>query len=152
MNSSVAYALIMLIAGLGIPIMAALNSSLGVKLHSPLLAVTILLAVGLLISLVALFVTQELPQNVQLKSIPWYLFCGGVFVIFYLLSITWVAPKFGVANAVSFVLLGQLIAMTIIDHFGFVGAPQYLITHQRILGLLLMSVGVVMVVNRASNA
>ena len=132
--------------------MAALNGSLGSKLQSPLLAATILFAVGLFIALSVLLTIEGLPKQVSLSSTPWYLFCGGVFVIFYILSITWVAPRFGVANAVSFVLLGQLIAMTIIDHFGFVGAPKYSITSQRMVGLLLMAVGVYFVVQRAPGA
>lgn len=151
MNNSFTYALIMLFAGLGIPLMAALNGGLGSKLQSPVLASTILFAVGLVIALSVLLLTEGLPDHLPIKSAPWYLLCGGVFVAFYVLSITWVAPRFGVANAVSFVLLGQLVAMTIIDHYGFVGVPQYSVTGPRMLGLLFMAVGVFMVVNRVSN-
>lgn len=149
MHSHYTYALIMLLSGLGIPIMAALNGSLGAKLQSPVLAATILFAVGLLVAISLVLMTEELPQRFSFKSTPWYLFFGGVFVLFYVLNVTWVAPHFGISNAVSFVLLGQLIAMTIIDHYGFLGSPQYSVTGQRFLGLLLMSVGVFMVVNRA---
>jgi transporter family-2 protein len=150
MNSSFFYALIMLIAGLGIPVMAALNGGLGVKLQSPVLAASILLAVGFGISLLVLFSSGGVPEalSVGASQSPWYFWCGGIFVIFYILSITWIAPKFGVANAVSFVLLGQLIAMSLIDHFGLLGAPQYVMGIQRIIGLLLMAVGVLMVVNK----
>lgn len=139
----------MLIAGLGIPVMAALNGGLGTKLESPVLAATILFGVGLIISTIVLLATQGIPDISLNSNAPWYLYCGGIFVIFYVLSITWVAPRFGVSNAVSFVLLGQLLAMTIIDHFGFVGAPQYSVTLQRALGLVLMASGVLLVVNRA---
>lgn len=148
MNSFIFYAGIMLIAGLGIPVMAALNGGLGTKLESPVLAATILFGVGLIISTIVLVSTQTIGSITFNVDAPWYLYCGGIFVIFYVLSITWVAPKFGVSNAVSFVLLGQLLAMTIIDHFGFVGAPQYTVTLQRILGLLLMAAGVMLVVNK----
>ena len=150
-NNFVAYAIITLLAGIGIPIMASLNSGLGVKLQSPVLATTILFAVGLLIALSVLLLTEGVPQNPQFTSIPWYFFCGGVFVISYVLSVTWIIPKFGIANAISFVLLGQLISMTAIDHFGFFGVSQYSITSQRLLGLLFMSIGVFMVLNRDSS-
>jgi transporter family-2 protein len=43
-------------------------------------------------------------------------------VAFYVLSITWIAPTFGVGNAVFFVLLGQLVSAAMIDHFGLFGA------------------------------
>jgi len=53
-----------------------------------------------------------------------------------------------VGNAISFVLLGQLIAMSIIDHFGLMGAARYSLSLQRGIGLALMAVGVVLVVRR----
>ncbi|MBX2846992.1 MAG: DMT family transporter [Acidiferrobacterales bacterium] len=143
------YALIMLVAGVGIPIMAALNGGLGVKLQSAVLAAFILFAVGLLLALAVLLFTEGVPSSLPINSTPWYLYCGGLFVIFYVLSITWVAPNFGVSNAVSFVLLGQLLAMAFIDHYGFAGAPQYSMTGQRLIGLIVMAVGVLMVLNRA---
>ncbi len=46
-------------------------------------------------------------------SIPFYSYLGGLFVVFYLLGMTWIAPKFGVGNAVAFVLLGQIISIFI---------------------------------------
>ena len=69
--------------------------------------------------------------------------------MFYIISITWVAPRFGVANAVSFVLLGQLIAMSFIDHFGFFGAQQYTLNFKRIVGLVFMAAGVFMVLSKS---
>ena len=47
LSHSILYAMLMLIAGLGIPVMAALNGMLGEKLQSPALAATILFLVGL---------------------------------------------------------------------------------------------------------
>ncbi|MFZ8974113.1 MAG: DMT family transporter, partial [Pseudomonadales bacterium] len=37
---------------------------------------------------------------------PRHLLLGGLFVAFYVLSITYIAPHFGIGNAVFFVLLG----------------------------------------------
>lgn len=79
---------------------------------------------------------------------PFYYYLAGVFVAFYVLSVTWVAPQFGVGNAVAFVLLGQIIAMAAIDQFGLLGAPVRAITLQRLIGLILMSVGVLLAVRR----
>jgi len=39
-------------------------------------------------------------------------------------------------------LLGQLISMSMIDHFGWFGAVQHALTPQRLLGLALMAAGV----------
>lgn len=152
MNTTFFYSSLMLVAGLGIPVMAALNGSLGVKLQSPALAAAILFSVGLLIAATYLIAVEGLPESIQMSQTPWYLYFGGLFVMFYILSITWVAPRFGVANAVSFVLLGQLIAMTIIDHYGFAGNIRYPADPQRILGLLIMAAGVFLVLSRPETS
>ncbi len=138
----------MLIAGIGIPVMAALNGNLGARLQSPALATTVLFFVGSLVSLSYLLATEGLPKFNSVEPIPSYLYFGGFFVIFYILSITWVGPKFGIGNAVVFVLLGQLISMTIIDHFSLLGVVQNTLSAQRLLGLILMAAGVFLVVKR----
>ena len=147
-QSPIFYALLMLVAGLGIPVMASLNGGLGTKLHSPALATTILFFVGGVISLGYLYILGGTPKLISEEPIPVYFYFGGLFVIFYILSITWVAPKFGVGNAVSFVLLGQLISMAIIDRYSLFGSLQYSISVQRLLGLGFMIVGVFLTVRR----
>ena len=47
----------------------------------------------------------------------------------------------GLGNAIFFVLLGQIVAAAIIDHFGLLGAIQSAITPKRALGLVVMAVG-----------
>jgi len=152
MNNTIFYSSLMLLAGLGIPLMAALNGGLGNKLQSPALAATILFIVGLAISITYLLVVEGVPTELYKSSIPWFFYFGGVFVMFYILSITWVAPRFGISNAVSFVLLGQLIAMSIIDHYGLVGAIQTTLSPPRVIGLILMAAGVLMVVGRSASS
>ncbi|MBV1873457.1 MAG: DMT family transporter, partial [Gammaproteobacteria bacterium] len=77
MNNFLAYSLVMLIAGLGIPVMAALNGGLGSKLESPELAATILFSVGFLVAIVYLLSTEGLPASIYLPDTPWYLYLGG---------------------------------------------------------------------------
>ncbi len=76
---------------LGIPIMAALNGSLGAKLHSPALATTILFMVGGVVSLANLFLSGGISKFPIQAPIPILFYLGGLCVIFYILSITWVA-------------------------------------------------------------
>ncbi len=148
MNHSLFYAATMLVAGLGIPIMAALNGGLGTRLQSTALASVIIISVALLMAAIYLLVTEGVPAKLPSTHIPWYFYFGGFFMVFYIVTITWIAPRFGVANAVSFVLLGQLIAMTVIDHFGLMGAPLFTLNYQRAFGLVFMTVGVLMVVSK----
>ena len=138
----------MLLAGLGIPIMATLNGGLAVKLNSPALAATILFLVGLVVAVIYLIFTEGVPSMLYVENTPWYFYSGGFFVMFYILSISWVAPRFGISNAVAFVLLGQLVAMSLIDHFGLIGASKYAVNTRRIVGLVLMAIGVFLTLNK----
>ena len=128
--------------------MAALNSHLGAKLGSSALATAILFFVGFLLSFGFLLKTEGLPSNIFRANTPWYFYLGGLLVAFYVLSVTWVAPQYGVGNAISFVLLGQLIAVSCIDHYGLLGAKQSLLDGERLIGLVLMVSGVFLVIKR----
>lgn len=152
MNNTLSYSVIMLVAGLGIPVMAAMNGGLGARLQSPALAAAILFSIALLVTLSYLFVTEGTPSSLYSADIPRYFYLGGLLVAFYILSITSVAPRFGVSNAIVFVLLGQLVAMSVIDHFGLFGVQPYPVNTQRLIGLVVMALGVVMVLNKPSQA
>ncbi len=152
MNNTVVYALFMLVAGIGIPTMATLNGGLSGKLLSSTLATTISLAVGFTAAVAYLLATEGVPAKLFQADTPIYYYLGGFCVAFYIISVTWIAPRFGVSNAIAFALLGQLIAMSTIDHFGLLGAQQYSLSTQRVVGLALMAVGVVMVLDKVTPA
>ncbi|MEP5089654.1 MAG: DMT family transporter, partial [Paracoccaceae bacterium] len=128
------YALIMLVAGFGIPILAALNAALGARIGSPAAAATVLFAIALGATAIAMFVTGPLAIS-KIASAPKHLLFAGLLVAFYVLSITYVAPHFGVGNAVFFVLLGQLVSAAAIDHFGLFGAQVSPLSWVRITGI-----------------
>lgn len=135
------YALTMLAAGIGIPLLAALNAALGVRLGSPAAAAMILFCVALFATTLVTFATG--PKALTgAQFAPKHLFLAGLLVAFYVLSITYVAPHFGVGNAVFFVLLGQLISAALIDHFGFFGARVSPLNLTRATGIAVMALGV----------
>jgi len=147
-QQTVFYALAMLVVGLGIPMFAALNGGLATRLQNPMLASTVALLAALGIVASSLLLTHGVPEFRIDAPIALHYYLGGVFVAIYILGMTWVAPRFGVGNAVAFVLLGQLISMSLIDHFAWFGAAHHPITLQRLLGLALMAVGVFLSVRR----
>ena len=138
MNSST---MIMLLAGIGIPVLAALNAALGRHVGSPAAAATVLFIVAFLAALGTAMLTSRQGFSLMATA-PKHLFLAGLFVAFYVLSITWVAPKISVGNAVFFVLIGQLISAAIIDHFGLLGANQTPLSPTRAAGIAIMAVGV----------
>jgi bacterial/archaeal transporter family-2 protein len=134
------YALVMLAAGIGIPVLAALNAALGQRIGSPATAAFCLFLVALAGTGAVLLATGGAFR--ALPAQPKHLFLAGLLVAFYVLSITWIAPRFGVGNAVFFVLLGQLIAAAAIDHFGLFGARLSPLSPTRAAGIALMAAGV----------
>ncbi len=136
-----AIAVLMFLTGIGIPLMATLNAGLGRQLESPAAATTILFAIALVLAVVALAI-GGLPSPDKFAAVrPMTLF-GALFVVAYILSITWAAPKIGIGNAVFFVLLGQLAAAAAVDHFGLWGALKSEITGRRVAGIAVMALGV----------
>jgi transporter family-2 protein len=135
------YSVIMLLAGIGIPILAALNAALGVQLGSPVAAAVVLFTVALSVT-VAVWAAIGAPSLGGISTAPKHLFAAGALIAFYVLSITFVAPRIGVGNAVFFVLIGQLISAAAIDHFGLFNAPVSPLEFKRAAGLAVMALGV----------
>ncbi|PTQ74432.1 DMT family transporter [Celeribacter persicus] len=137
--------LVMLLAGIGIPVFAALNAQLGARLGSPALAALVFAVVAFSsIFLYRAVLGPAVPLSALLHQ-PAYLFCAGVLFAFYILSITTIAPRFGVGNAVFFVLLGQILSAAVIDHFGLFGAARMQISAIRAAGMVMMAGGLFLI-------
>ncbi|MGB5838342.1 MAG: DMT family transporter [Albidovulum sp.] len=138
---TIKYSSIMLLAGIGIPVLAALNAQLGGRIGAPA-AGTVLFAVAFFGAAVTMLVTGGASALGGVPDQPKHLFLAGLLVAFYVLSITWVAPRFGLGNAITCVLLGQLVSAAFIDQFGLLGAALKQVTPMRMAGLGLMAAGV----------
>ncbi|TMM50894.1 DMT family transporter [Sulfitobacter sabulilitoris] len=136
------YAIIMLLAGVGIPLLAALNAALGVRIASPSAAATVLFAIAFLASAAVMMATGGPQALAKIAAAPRHLLLAGLFVAFYVLSVTYIAPHFGIGNAIFFVLLGQLISAAAIDHFGLFGARAAPLDLARTAGIAMMAAGV----------
>ena len=133
--------LTMLAAGLGVPVLAALNAALGRHVGSPAVAATALFVVAL--SAAALVALLTAPGGfAKLAGAPRHLFLAGLLVAFYVLSVTWIAPVMGLGNAIFLVLLGQLVAAAVIDHFVLFASQVTPLSLPRAAGLALMAAGV----------
>lgn len=62
-------------------------------------------------------------------------------VAFYVLSITTLAPRFGVGNAILFVMVAQIFTSAMIDHFGLIGVRARPVALVRVGGLFIMAAG-----------
>jgi transporter family-2 protein len=145
-SDTIRYAAIMLAAGMGIPVLAALNAQLGRAIASPAAAATILFLIAVIAAALAMMATTGPAPLKLVWAQPKHLLLGGVLVCFYVLSITFIAPRFGLGNAIFCVLIGQLVSAAIIDHFGLAGAIVNPVSTLRIGGIGLMALGGILAV------
>lgn len=138
------YGAIMVAAGIGIPILAALNARLGALVGAPAAAAAVLFAVAFAGAVCVMVLTGSTRALAEMPGQPRHLFLAGLLVCFYVLSVTWVAPRFGLGNAITCVLLGQLVSAAVIDQFGLMGAMVRQASPLRLAGLGLMTLGVIL--------
>jgi transporter family-2 protein len=127
-------------AGVGIPIMGAINAGLGTRLASPVFATVILMFVGFVLA--SLYMLLQGIPSLPAELPPIHSFGGGFFVVFYVLAITTIAPKIGLGNAIFLVLIGQIVSTSVIDHYGLFGAIQTPINVQKGVGIAFMAIGI----------
>src|ERR1700683_2072598 len=141
--SSVYYAIWAFAAGALIPLMALLNAGLARSVRGRIQAAVILLAIGFAASLLpALITAARLPNVHTLARAAPAQYAGGLIVGFYVLSITFLAPRFGIGNAILFAVTAQLLTSALMDHFALAGASWRPVTSVRALGLLIVVAGV----------
>src|SRR5580700_10380745 len=143
--TSIYYALWAFAAGALIPLMATLNAGLARAAGGQVQATVILFAVGLLgLLLFAVATGARVPELHALARAAPRQYAGGLIVGCYVLSITFLAPRFGVGNAILFAVTAQLMTSAAIDHYALAGASLRPLTSLRILGLTIVIIGVVL--------
>lgn len=127
-------------AGVLIPVMAASNGALTRLTANPAPVMLSMFAVGLLATAVVTSVCG-LKGAAALMSAPPYLFCGGLIVAFYVLSVSVLTPRIGVVSTITCAVAGQILMSAAIDHFGLFGAAQKPVDLIRAGGLALLLAG-----------
>jgi|tagenome__1003787_1003787.scaffolds.fasta_scaffold20932256_2 transporter family-2 protein len=134
-------------AGCGLSVQAAVNGMLARGVGSPITATTISFCVGTTLLVAATLLTrQPLPTMAAARELPPYAWIGGGLLgAFFLFTVIFVTARLGVAVVMSTAIAGQLLAAIALDHFGLLGVAVREASLGRVLGVLVMVVGVVMI-------
>lgn len=132
--------LLAMLAGAALPVQIGVNSTLRATVGHPLWVTIISFVVGAL-TVALLLLLLGVPAPVELPPVGWQWLGGSLGVIYVCLSLL-LAPRLGAASLVATVVAGQLAASLVLDHFGWLGFPQHLVTAPRLLGALLLGAGV----------
>lgn len=130
----------MVLAGVGIPVMAMINGAFGAR-FGPTTAATATFAVALAGVLIIGTGQGGTPWKAGAIA-PWYMLFPGLIVAFYMLSITHFGPVIGIGTAVILVVMGQVVSAVVLDHLGLFGMPQVGISPKRLAGVCLIVLGV----------
>ena len=76
---------------------------------------------------------------------PWYIWLGGFLGAVYVGYITWINQQQGVALTFSLVVSGQIFCSLLIDHYGLLGSALRTITLEKIIGAVLIIVGIILI-------
>ena len=75
------------------------------------------------------------------RSLPWYMLCSGFVGLVLYLTVAHTVPRIGAAGAITLVIVGQLVAGMVLDHFGLFGLAARVVDAGRAAGLALVLVG-----------
>ncbi|MCT3283775.1 hypothetical protein C6Y11_14035 [Lactiplantibacillus pentosus] len=134
-------------AGMLIATQAAINGHLGTILQSSVHAAMVSFTVGavLLLLLIAVLRVPTKPLQIALQAgrSYWWMWIGGFLGAAYVFGSAWLVPQIGTGQVVVIALFGQLLFSAIIEQFGWFEAQAQRVKLPRLVGLLLMLVGVI---------
>lgn len=129
-------------AGCLLPLQGALLARLGPQLNHPIQATMVSYVGGLLACMVILaLIRVSYPTTQQLMAIDGHFYIAGVLGMVFVTGMLYLMPHIGVTTMLVAAIIGQLIASLMIDHFGGFGGLKIAISPSRIIGVILMLVG-----------
>lgn len=133
-------------AGMTVAMQFGVNSQLKTVVGGTVTAAAISFIVGAVaLTVAAAVVDRRLPEAGAAFNAPPWVWIGGLLGAYYVIASIVLTPRLGAATTVGLVLAGQVAASIAIDHFGLLRVSVQEATLPRLLGALLIVVGVVLV-------
>lgn len=134
------------IAGMLAPLQAGMNTRMGRSLGDPFYAALISFVVGTIgLFVYGLACRMEFAAIRQASDVHWSIWLAGLLGAFYVTATIILTPKLGAAMTFSLVVAGQLSMAVVMDHYGFFGIPVQLFNWPRLLGIALITAGVILI-------
>lgn len=137
---------IVFICGALLPLQGGLNARLGKSIDSPIYASMFTFIVGAIAVAFYLQFTKETITWTGLKSASLSSWLGGgitgaIFITCTMLAI----PRIGMALTFGLVVAGQMVVAVLLDHYDILVAEQHSINIWRLVGIVMIILGVVVV-------
>ena len=137
------YIVIAFAAGVALASQAAVNAQLAKAMSGePIIAALVSFCVGSVALLIIAWLKTDLWGNLaNLPSQPWWKLIGGLMGALFVFTTVLLAPKLGITTMLFFVIIGQLVAASVIDHFGLIGMPLREMSGAKLIGLFVVACG-----------
>ena len=135
--------------GIAMTFQTAINTQLREYLHSPLQAALLSFLVGtLLLAILVIVQAEQRPTLSSLAVIPWYLWLGGCLGVYAISLSIYTAPQLGFLTLSALIIFGQIMMSMLLDHFGWLGVEKTTLNWQRLLGGVVIFIGVLLTLQR----
>jgi len=134
-----------LLSGAVLPIQAGLNARLGKAAGSPVYASMLSFLVGTVALIVYIFFTRQDVSWTGLKEAPVSAWAGGLLGAFYVTVVVLAFPRLGPGLTFGLVVAGQMLIAVTLEHYNILVAQQHSISPMKIVGVLLVVIGVVII-------
>jgi len=146
-NMLINFVFYLLVAGAGVSfaLQQAANNHLRAELVSPWWAGFISYAVGSVVMLIMALVSGPALSLTMITRTHLFSWTGGVFGAIYIATAIFMIPKLGATTVLALMVVGQMVISLFLDHYGILGIPIYPISGVRLIGVVLLVLGVVLV-------
>jgi transporter family-2 protein len=140
------YLLLAFVTGAGVAAQSVINARLRLVLGGAVWAAAAQFLIGLTLLLLAAVATrQPAPTTNGLGSAPWWLWTGGAFGATFIVVTIVLTAKIGATLTLASIIVGQLTAALVVDHYGLFGGTIVRLTPLRVTGVALLLLGVTLI-------
>lgn len=138
--------ILMVAGGVAVAVQPSINARLAEK-TGYLQAATISFAVGTLVLLLISLTTAQGSFR-KISEVDWWQLSGGLFGAFFVTMTIVGVPRIGTTAVLALTIVSQLLAGLVMDHYGVFGMRGIPVDMKRLLGVVLLLVGVALICRR----
>ena len=143
---NIVYMLLAAGAGSFIALQASANGSFRKNLGDPWWAAFFSICGTITTALILMAIFRPSPPTTEsIRTAPWWNWIGGPLGAMIVLAGATLAPRLGAAPFIASVVGGQLLCSLILDHYGLMGLPTQVVTLGRLVGALMVFMGVLLI-------
>lgn len=134
--------LLMLIIGIVLTLHLTMNAQVGVIVKNSKMGNALFWTIGAITALLIGATGWDSSVLPRIKEVPFWLLTAGAMGAALVFGIAWVIPKIGAGPAFVIMIGGQVLTGIVFSHFGILGSPVEPVSFMKIVGVILLMVGV----------